>query len=412
MGIEIRPIVEDELDAYLAACHRGFGGEPVEGEAERVRNVIGFERTHAAFDGSRIVGTFAAYGFPLSVPGTDRTGRSVPAAGLTRVTVAATHRRRGILTSMIDAHFADAESRGEPLSVLWASEVAIYGRFGYGQAADTVDLSYDGRLAGIRRPGRPDDVEFVEVDEAREIVPELRERYRHGRPGHYGRSPAWWEHRRLPDPEAFREGAGPRRWVIARRAGRPVGYACFRHLRRWTDDDLPDGEIKVEEVVAVDDEARHTLWWFLSNIDLFPHVKFWTMPTDCVLPWLAADQRAVRRKVSDGLHLRLLDVPGALEARCWDAPGELVFRLRDSHRPDQAGIYRLTASADGTAACEPDDDEPSIDLDVAALGALYLGSRTGVELAAAGLLAGSPASIDRARRLFAWPVAAWCDEVF
>jgi predicted acetyltransferase len=136
------------------------------------------------------------------------------------------------------------------------------------------------------------------------------------------------------------------------------------------------------------------------------------MPTDCLLPWLTDNQRAVQRRVSDGIHLRVLDVPTALEGRRWDQPGELVFRLRDSRRPDQAGTYRLTVAEDGTATCCGDDAEPSIDLDAQALGALYLGSRTGDDLAAAGLLAGDRAAIDRARRLFAWPVAAWCDEMF
>ena len=58
-------------------------------------------------------------------------GATVPAAGVTIVTVHPTHRRRGILSTMMDRQLADLHERGEPIAVLRASEAAIYGRFGY-----------------------------------------------------------------------------------------------------------------------------------------------------------------------------------------------------------------------------------------------------------------------------------------
>src|SRR4029078_8522579 len=57
---------------------------------------------------------------------------ALPCAATTVVGVAPTHRRRGVLRSMMRAHLDDAHERGEPLAALWASEETIYGRFGYG----------------------------------------------------------------------------------------------------------------------------------------------------------------------------------------------------------------------------------------------------------------------------------------
>lgn len=426
MAIEIRPIVEDELDRYMDLCQLGFGGTPQEGEAERIKDVIGLDRVRAAFDGDRMVATDAAYSLRLSVPGTDspageagtRTDQGsaeppgVASAGLTRVSVAATHRRRGILSAMMRGHLADATANGEPLSILWASELAIYGRFGFGPASDAIRLTYDARQAGITRPDDPDDVVFAEGDEAERVLPDLRELDRLARPGHFHRTSTWWTVRSFADHEFWRDGASPIRTVVALRGGRPTGYATFRQAPRWTDHDLPDGEIKVIEVAGTDLLARHTLWSFLSSIDLHPRVSYWSLPTDSELPWLAANQRALIRHLTDGIQLRVLDVVAALEARRWTEPGELTFQVLDESWPDGAGVYRLSVGASGTAMVERTDAEPELRLHPAALGALYLGSRRPGPLAVAGWLDGEAEAMALADRLFAWPVAAWCDEMF
>lgn len=50
--------------------------------------------------------------------------------GVTGTGVIATHRRRGLLRSMMQAMFDDALARGEAVSELSASEGSIYARFG------------------------------------------------------------------------------------------------------------------------------------------------------------------------------------------------------------------------------------------------------------------------------------------
>ena len=47
---------------------------------------------------------------------------------MTVVGVLPTHRRRGVLTAMMQAQLADARERGDVLAYLWASEATIYGR--------------------------------------------------------------------------------------------------------------------------------------------------------------------------------------------------------------------------------------------------------------------------------------------
>ena len=408
MSIEIRSITEAELDLYIRSATRAFGDEPREGEQDRVRKVLGLARARAAFAGDRLVGTTGSYGFRLAVPG----AVDVACAGLTRVTVAAAHRRRGILRSLMADHFADAAENGEALSILWASEVAIYGRFGYGQATENMAVSYDARLAGINAPDQPDELDEIDAPEAEKMLPGLRERHRITRPGLFQRDPLWWELRCFPDHEWQRDGASSNRTVLASRHGEPVGYAIYRQKPNWTDIDLPDGEIRVSEVVGVDDRAVHTLWWYLSNIDLFPHVNAYLQPIDSMVPWLARNSRAVKRVVNDGIHLRVLDVATALTARRYDSPGELTFRVGDDERGDGADTYRLVVAEDGTAECERHDGEPAASVSAKGLGAMYLGGCRPEPLVRNGHLQADGRTVEAIRRMFTWPVAPFCDEGF
>ncbi len=420
MSVEIRPIAESELQQYVSAVNRGFGADMIDGEPERVSEVIGLDRVHAAFDGERIVGTIAAYAFEMAVPGSV----DVETSGLTRVTVAASHRRQGVLSEMMATHLDHAVANGEALSILWASEVAIYGRFGYGPATEFLNVSFDSRFAHISRPETLDTLDQITDDEAAKILPDLRERIRIGRPGKYARTQTFWTHRHFMDPEAWRDGASAMRRVVATRNGEPVGYASYRHKKHWDEVDLPDGQIIVDESGGIDLQAQHTIWWYLANIDLFPKVSIWSQPTDTVLPWLAGNSRAISRQLSDGIHLRMLDVQTALTARRYAYPGDLVFHVTDDRRPDVAGTYRLSAAEDGTGVCERSDAEPEISLTAYALGSLYLGSIRPEPLAASGHITGpgsgglagqpidGPDPLRRVRELFSWPVAAWCDEGF
>ena len=126
----IRAVREDELRRFADVTEQTFSDETTDEEFERWRTVLRAERAHAAFDGEAMVGTAAAYEFTLTIPGGE-----LPAAGVTAVGVLPTHRRRGLLTRLMRVQLDDIRERGEPLAVLFASEPAIYGRFGYGLAA-------------------------------------------------------------------------------------------------------------------------------------------------------------------------------------------------------------------------------------------------------------------------------------
>ena len=140
MGTDLRVLRREDWDEWYDNLIRAFGGVPESAEERALwRELTETDRSIGAWDGQACVGTAGAFSFRLTVPG----GAAVPAAGVTMVSVAATHRRRGVLTSMMRRQLDDVRSWGEPLAVLTASEPVIYGRFGYGPATYAMNVDID-----------------------------------------------------------------------------------------------------------------------------------------------------------------------------------------------------------------------------------------------------------------------------
>src|SRR5918995_4749968 len=164
-GLETRPISAEEFPAFLKVLFDAFGDDFRDDECEIESLVFEPERSLAVFDEDAIVGTAAIFSRELTVP-----GAVTPVAAVTLVSVAPTHRRRGLLTSLMRRQMTDLhENEREPVAALWASEAAIYGRFGYGPAARGARLT--ARTPRLRmRPGTDRGtgrIRRVELDHAR-----------------------------------------------------------------------------------------------------------------------------------------------------------------------------------------------------------------------------------------------------
>src|SRR5215210_5392570 len=168
MPLEVRTCAPGEVRSALDPIWHYFGGRATEEDVDRFAPILPPERVHAAFDDGAIVGGAAAYLFDVTVP----DGAAVPTAGVAAVGVLPTHRRRGALTELMRRQLEDAHERGEPLAMLFASEGAIYGRYGYGLAslAGTIDLPTEHALLRDSEPlGRTR--LLADEEEALEVLP-------------------------------------------------------------------------------------------------------------------------------------------------------------------------------------------------------------------------------------------------
>ncbi|MGW7430272.1 GNAT family N-acetyltransferase [Streptomyces sp. NPDC054861] len=409
MTTELRVLDPAEWDDWFGTLELAFGGV-AEAPEERVlwRELTECDRSIGVWDGGRCVGTAGAFSFRLSVPG----GAVVPAAGVTMVGVDATHRRRGILTAMMRRQLDDVRAGGEPLAVLTASEPEIYGRFGYGIAAFTTRAIVDTGRVRLSVPEGVDAVRLRRADPAT-AAPACEAVYARRvpeRPGMLARQPGW---ERLPllDPPGERGGASPRQCVLAERDGEVVGYALYAVKPEWTYAGS-EGEVVLKDLEALDPVAEAALWRFLWSIDLTSSLRINSRPVDSAWEHLVSDVRRCAPTRRDGLHLRLVEVGAALEARTYQAPVDVVFEVADAFCPWNEGRWRLTGDAKG-AVCVRTAEPADLALSVRELGSAYLGGTSLVSLAAAGRvreLRGG--ALVEASVAFGSPVAPWLPHGF
>ncbi len=363
------------------------------------------DRTRCAFDGDTVVGTVGVYSLQMTVPG----GAAVPTAGTTAIAVRPTHRRRGLLRRLMTAHFDEVRERGEPLSALWASDSGIYRRFGYGEAAgrssDKIDRAHTA-LLDVEAPAGGQ-CRMIDKDEAQRLLPGAYDRARLQRPGMMARSEDWWESRVLKDAVWSRNGGTPLRRVIYEREGVAYGYLLYR-----TRNERTNMHALVIELVAADGDAERALYRLACNIDLVADVTFWNQPVDSPLSLLLASPRRLEREVHDALWVRLMQIPEALTARRYAGSGQLLLGVRDAFLPENEGVYSLECE-DGRASCKRvANSDADVALDVADLGAAYLGGVRFQTLARAGRANGTPEALRRADTLFPSDLTPWCPEIF
>ncbi|WP_405941701.1 GNAT family N-acetyltransferase [Streptomyces sp. NBC_00207] len=411
MALEMRVLQADEWDVWYDHLELAFGGVPESPEERKLyKSLTEAERSLGVWDGDACVGSAAAFSFRLSVPG----GAIVPAAGVTMVGVSPTHRRRGVLSSLMRRQLDDVRAGGEPLAVLTASDPAIYGRFGYGTATYALEVDMDKTRVRLSVPPGTDEVRLRLVD-PREALADCERVYAAlvpRRPGMPARQPGW-EGQSLLDPAEGRSGTSPLKCVVAERAdGEVVGYARYRVRADW-DRSGSDGKVEVSDLDALDPAACAALWRFLFSIDLTWSVRASRRPVDDPVLHLVTDIRRSQPRVRDSLHVRLVDLAAALEARTYAAPMDVVLKVEDHFCPWNAGRWRLVADGKGAARCTRTEEPADLELSVRELGSAYLGGLVLTSLAAAGFVRElRPGALTEASRAFAGDVAPWLPHGF
>lgn len=426
----IRPTEEDEFPGFLAVGEHAFNSSwPTEPLRQHELIVFEADRSLAAFDGASMVGTACACTFRMTVPG-GMTG----AAGVTGVSVLPSHRRRGILTSLMARQLTDIRDRGEAVAALFSSESGIYGRYGYGVASDNVRFTIrrgEGALlrqeaaaktggaktGGARPGGEPGELRLrlAEPAEARAELAKVHDALLPGRPGMLARDDRWWDYR-IAEPEFARSGTCPQRALIAEDAAGPRGYALYSVRPEFGEDAIPAGVLGIRELMAVDPPAAAALWGDLLTRDLVSEVRAHMRPIDDPLLYMLADPRRARSYVTDGLWIRLTDVPAALVQRRYACELDMVIEVTDDLLAENSGRWRLRAGGVGDragASCERTSAAAEVALPVRTLGAAYLGGRRLSALAAAGQAAElRPGALFALSAAMSWDLAPWCPTPF
>jgi predicted acetyltransferase len=399
-GLDMRVVANDgeEFESFFAAIARGF-----------LDAVPTAEQIDDGRDGQsirRLVGVFDPRGVHRDVPVatvdswtselTTQPGRTVPFWAISGVTVAPTHRRRGIARAMLTGELRAAKDAGYALAGLTVTEATIYGRWGFSPAVYAADWKIDAkrvRWTGPRPDGRLD---FIDQAEIPDHLDALHARTRLQRPGGVAGWAGQWrriaglrpgaDEARKVRAVTYRDAGGDERGILVYALGDGEGYgrAAF----------------DVRLLLAETDEAGAALWRFALEHDLVGNVTASLQPVDAPVRWMISDQRAASVSVTDHGWLRVLDVPGALESRTYAGPMDATLEVDDALGL-AGGLWRMSVDAQGAASVVPADGTPDARVDVGALASLLLGGVRADTLAAAGLVDADAAVVRALERAFA-----------
>ncbi|WP_030014098.1 MULTISPECIES: GNAT family N-acetyltransferase [Micrococcales] len=270
-------------------------------------------------------------GFPLRI----NAGKDViDLWGISGVGVAPTHRRQGLLRSMMHSELETAQRNGFPLAGLTATEGGIYGRFGFGissrQCTYEVNLRAKPRiLTEVLEATGADGGSIVEAEPRGllELARDLNRRRVEIIPGQISRLTSTMEDG-LGIVSLDKESLDPRRACEAfvYRGPRGVdGYAVIEH-EGW---DKESSRVKVVDFQVATTAAWAGLWDHLFQLDLIDYLTFEGAPGQ-PLGNLVRNPRDVRlTKDVDLIWTRILDVKTVLESRSYPTDGELVLLIDD-----------------------------------------------------------------------------------
>ncbi len=336
----------------------------------------------------------------LTFPGS----ASAAVAAVTWVGARPDQQRRGVLRALMTAQLHGLKrTGGEAVAILTASESGIYGRFGYGLAAHRSRLQIPAPTA--LRPGTV--VEPVQESGRAEAEPAMKRIYATARAGFVGyldRSDAVWNTLLTEHPFA-RKDRSARRIAL-----HPDGYIHYGLTDSWNDRG-PDYTLTVSEICATTPIARASLWKHVLAYPLVRKVDYAGAWVDEPLPDMLGNPRDLTASIRDHVWLRLVDLTRAIGLRTYSTAADLVVKVADSFCPwnDDTWRLRLTrAGGSATRSAGPAD----LELDIADLGAAFLGGTRIARLAAAGRITGTDGAVANLDAALSTPLRPWTPEGF
>lgn len=318
-------------------------------------------------------------------------GRMAMSNYITDVTVRTSHRRRGVLRTLMRRDLDEAVERGLAFASLTVSEGGIYGRFGFGVAATWTDVRVNTLRWKLREPatGRCEQVSNAELATVSAAV---RERFtRLHRAAHsplafHAALDGGWDH------ESGSDNRKRRSVVHHDGAGEVDGFAAYLP---GSDTETPPS-VQVNTLFGATETAELALWDFLASMDLVEQLKGRIGTPVPGIRWALTDPRAVTlNDTRDSVWVRVLDSAQALSVRGWDSDGELTLRVVDPMGYADGTFH--VAVQQGSAEVTSTTAEPDLTMDVEALGSAYFGLAPISLLAEAGRARGD---VQRAGRLF------------
>ncbi|WP_154792661.1 GNAT family N-acetyltransferase [Occultella kanbiaonis] len=414
-GLDYRTVDTADRDAFLNAMQavtRGFLGPEITGAAVAEESEPTEGRRYLGIFDEAIaqpqvpVATIDSWVTPLSVPGGE-----LDMWAISGVTVAGTHRGRGIARAMLEGELRAAADAGLAIAGLTVTETTLYGRYGFGAAVPMSTWTIDTRRAGWAGPDVAGRVEFVSREQLASDLGQVHERVRTRRGGEIAAWPRRWQ-QAAGLSTSVKDGDHVRgvRYVDADGEVRgALAYRVIENEREFTQSRLNIGVLVTETP-----DAAAALWGYALQHALVAEVTASLRPTDDPVRWLVRDERGAVQTIRDHGWLRILDLPQALRARTYSAAADVTVEVTDPLGLT-SGTWRVRTALDGGAdvsrvspgeSAAPAESGATgalaqsratgvadVRLGIAELSAAYLGGTPLTGLLAAGRIAGDTAAV-------------------
>ncbi|CAM3587742.1 GNAT family N-acetyltransferase [Occultella aeris] len=414
-GLDYRTVDTADRAAFLNAMQavtRGFLGPEITGAAVAEESEPTEGRRYIGIFDAGIaqpqvpVATTDSWVTPLSVPGGE-----LDMWAISGVTVAGTHRGRGIARAMLEGELRAAADAGLAIAGLTVTETTLYGRYGFGAAVPMSTWTIDTRRAGWAGPDVDGRVEFVSREQLASDLGRVHERVRTRRGGEIAAWPRRWR-QAAGLSTSVKDGDHARgvRYVDADGEVRgALAYRVIENEREFTQSRLNIGALVTETP-----DAAAALWGYAVQHALVAEVTASLRPTDDPVRWLVRDERGAVQTIRDHGWLRILDLPQALQARTYSAAADVTLEVTDPLGLT-SGTWRVRTALDGgveVSRVSPGESAASaesgasgalaesgatgvadVHLGIAELSAAYLGGTPLTGLLAAGRIAGDTAAV-------------------
>jgi predicted acetyltransferase len=400
MEFEIRPAEAEEMDQFGLMGSYSYAGSFGDGPDNVVAASNRPEWTLCAFDGPVMATSFAAFPFTMRA-----NGNAMAFAGVSGVGTHPEYRRRGLLRKIMTQSFANMRDGGQAVAGLWASQAAIYQRYGYAMlgfnrtySIDTVDIQFhDGDSGGleVRRLG-PE----TALDHAKAVYRAFiadRMCYLH-------RSRALWDNNVFDEVE----GDGPVYAAVAFDGVAPRGYVVYTFRSGRNDHPARSQGMKIRDFMWLDGAAYRSLWSFIAKHDLVGRVVWENAPADDPAPELFVEPRMLNTQEGEGSWFRVVDVESALAERGYFGTGEATIEIvNDSLADWNNGTWHLTADPSG-ASIARSSGTAEAKMTIKSLSSLFTGMRSARDLASWSLLDADETAIAALDRIFTTKHAPHC----
>ena len=350
---EAIPYTSDSTDYYI----------------KRLKMLADPKRALALADKDKIIGTANSFSEYISLP----TNKSSKVAAVSYVSVQPTHRRQGILSEMMKLQLNQIYSQyKEPLAILWPSETAIYGRFGYAPTREKhykISKHNAKFISGLN--DYPLETKILNKKEAINSYLEINNNLMNKRPGVMKLTKKWAE-RRIEDLSSKYLSTGPSYFVGVYDANKLVGFVTYTIEGNNEYGNMPSS-LNIWDIMYINNKAAINIWNYCLNIDLVDEINAKGVPEDDVLESLLISPGSLNARITTSFWIRIVDVIKALEARSYNEKGKLIFKLSDSIINQNNNTFLLDTK-NQNSTCKISTESPDIEITINGMSEIYLGT--------------------------------------